>query len=92
MTENLERARIFRMIDAERERQDEKWGVQNHNPDYWLSILGEEQGEVCRAVCERKSRDYREELVHVAAVAVSMLECDARRRGKNLDRWTGEPS
>ncbi len=78
--------KIFGHIAAERLRQNEKWGEQNWKPSEWLSILGEEYGEVCRAVYEMElnppeKRDpkwwlnYREELVHVAAVAVQMLEC-----------------
>jgi hypothetical protein len=36
-------------ICDERERQLEKWGVQNLDPLQWLAILGEEHGEACEA-------------------------------------------
>ena len=65
---------VLEEVMRERVRQDTKWGEQNHAAAYWLSILGEEFGEVCRAVCENDADSYREELVHVAAVAVSMVE------------------
>ena len=66
---------VFNEIREERQRQDEKWGVQNHNPFIWLGIIGEEQGEVCHAVLEKDWDNYREELIQVAAVAVSMIQC-----------------
>ena len=77
-------------IKIERVRQDSLWGEQNHHPMEWLSILGEEFGEVCKAACEAHFKyengetweDYRKELVHTAAVAVSMIECFDRNRDK----------
>ena len=75
------------MVIMERIRQDEKWGEQNHDAPFWLSILGEEFGEVCRAVCEGKTDEYVTELVHVAAVAVQMIECELRR---GYGKGTGE--
>jgi hypothetical protein len=71
-------------------RQHKKWGEQNHNPLGWLAILGEEFGEVARAACElnvAKNQDpkwkdnYREELVQVAAVAVSAIASYDRNEG-----------
>lgn len=67
------------LVIAERKRQHELWGEQNHDRAFWLSILGEEFGEVCRAVFEGKADDYMTELVHVAAVAMQMIECEMRR-------------
>lgn len=71
---------ILNEIKAERQRQDAKWGEQNHHPFVWLAILGEEVGEVNKAALEHsfsgKSLDeYREELIQVASVAVAMVEC-----------------
>lgn len=66
-------------VEAERLRQDQKWGEQNHAPMEWLSILGEEVGEVCQAANEAHWHQaplahYREELIQVAAVAVAAVE------------------
>jgi NTP pyrophosphatase (non-canonical NTP hydrolase) len=58
----------------ERDRQENKWGEQNHIPLYWLAILGEEVGEVNRAVLEKDDENYRAELIQVAAVAVAAVE------------------
>jgi len=69
---------VIGMVVDERKRQDDKWGEQNHNPERWLAILGEEVGEACKAVLEGDAEGYRKELVQVAAVAVAAVE--------NLDR------
>lgn len=74
-------------VAVERERQDMRWGTQDHDDPRWLAILTEELGEVAREVVEElaipRSRGYqiREELVQVAAVAVAWLEAIDRRQG-----------
>jgi len=70
---------IFEQIKTERKHQDSEWGVQRHDPFVWLAILGEEVGEVNKAVLENFWEDddmekYREELIQVAAVAVAAIE------------------
>lgn len=67
----------FIKIRKERQKQDEKWGEQNHGDLYWLGILVEEVGELSKEIIE--GRDCREELVQTAAVAVAWLECIQRR-------------
>jgi hypothetical protein len=94
------RIAIFNEVHAERERQDEKWGEQNHPirpPDMsatfrelsigfintcdrkakagtvtWYDILLEEVFEV---FADPEAELQRAELVQVAAVAISMIEC-----------------
>lgn len=67
--------KVLQEVAAERERQDAKWGAQRTLPaDTWIRILGEEYGEVCKAVNENNPHDYRAELVQVAAVAVAAIE------------------
>lgn len=68
------RHRIIQEIVEERYIQDKKWGEQDHHPLFWLTILMEEVGEASRAVLDLKLLEYREEMVQVAAVALSMLE------------------
>lgn len=75
----------------ERERQDKKWGEQNHHPSIWLGILGEEFGELSQAINEtvfdngpeeRRKGGYeniRAEAVQVAAVALALVECLDRK-------------
>lgn len=71
---NKQVTKIYEEIREERKRQDVKWGVQDHSPDWWMLILGEEFGEVCEAILEGSMQDYKKELIHVAAVAVAALE------------------
>lgn len=84
---------VIQSILSERQRQDEKWGEQNHPPMAWMGILGEEFGELCQAVNEthfnngpeeRAKGGYanmRAEAVQVAAVAVQFIEALDRRYG-----------
>lgn len=66
---------IYVLAGRELARQYAKWGDQNHDPTYWLGILGEEFGEVCKAVIERREPDdVIRELVQVIAVAIRMAE------------------
>lgn len=69
------------------------WGMQYHDPAIWLVILGEEVGEACKAVLESrydvtKLREYRRELIQVAAVAMSAIECLDKKNSKAS--WEGE--
>jgi len=66
------RAGVIDEVMDELRRQDEKWGEQNHAPEYWMRILQEEVGEVARHWMEGNKGDYRRELIHVAAVAAQM--------------------
>ena len=79
--------KILDAVFEEREAQDARYGRQDHAEPYWLSILGEEYGEICREVYEAGAKggpinpNYRTELVQLAAVAVQMIEAYDRRRG-----------
>ncbi len=44
---------IFEAISDERLRQEGKWGARHHTPEKWFVILGEEVGEVGRAILEK---------------------------------------
>lgn len=79
-------------IAYERGAQDKKWGEQNHTPAQWMSILGEEFGEVCLIVNKTIENHgqaldrthYEFELIQVAAVCVAAIE--------NIRRQHGEPA
>ncbi len=43
---------VINEVRAERQRQTEKWGVQDWTPFVWLAILGEEVGEANKAAVE----------------------------------------
>lgn len=88
------RIEALKLIDTERNRQDAKWGEQNHESPKWVAILGEEFGEYCQAVNETVfdngpserikggSENMVKELTHVAAVAVGAIECLMRAEAK----------
>lgn len=75
---------ISNLIKDERERQNKKWGEQNHDDYRWLAILLEEVGELAEAVLHDEFGGHAKghtyiELIHVAAVAIQWLECMDRR-------------
>lgn len=78
---------ILEHIRQERQLQDGKWGVQDHDDLQWLSILMEEVGEVAKALLQRGKA--AEELVQVAAVAVAWLE-NLEAKGVEIPR--GRPA
>lgn len=64
----------------ERVRQEEKWGQQDHDPFTYLTVLGEEFGELCQAALHTRygghaASGLRDEAVQVAAVALAIVEC-----------------
>ena len=70
---------VIQEIIEERKKQDEKWGEQDHDLCKWVSILAEEVGEVAAESLDRLPEGvpygpYREELIHVAAVAIAAIE------------------
>ena len=84
--------KVIQDILTERQRQDKKWGEQNHPPQFWTGILGEEFGELCEAINETVFdngtdkggyENMKKEAIHVAAVAVGFLECLERNFGLN---------
>lgn len=52
---------------AEMRRQNAKWGQQDHDAYEWVSIIGEEFGEVFKALNEDDEAGYRKELIETAA-------------------------
>ena len=77
---------IYKELVEERIKQHLQWGEQNHGPLFWNAILQEEVGEVARAVVDNHNEGlslevYRNELVQVAAVAISAIESYDRNEG-----------
>ena len=79
------KSKVRDLIDAERRRQQEKWGgshLWGHgdcsstgvSDSIKLAVLLEEVGEAARAFLDRDVEAMRDELVQVAAVAVAWLE------------------
>ena len=77
---------VLKAVQDERASQDRQFGLQDHTPAEWITILGEEYGEACRGAYEAWRNNsgtaaYRAELLHVAAVAVVAIECLDRQAG-----------
>ena len=70
---NLDAQFAFCII-KERERQNKKWGLQEHEGHAWLGILAEEFGEVAKAINENDMDEVKKELEQVAAVCCAMWE------------------
>jgi hypothetical protein len=68
---------------AERKRQDERWGEQEHQPVFWAAVLAEECGEFAREAIADAAlaaepggvARCRAEAVQAAAVALAIVEC-----------------
>lgn len=63
----------------ERQKQNEKWGEQNHDMMTWLAILHEETGELAEACLHKKfggpeAGNILHEAIQVAAVALQIVE------------------
>lgn len=72
---------VFKDIQDERTRQNEKWGVQNHDDSEWMLILMEEVGEVANALLSNDPAEHIEtELIQCAAVIAAWVECRRRNR------------
>lgn len=72
------------------EHQLDKWGVQNHDPDFWVVIEAEEMGEAAQGAYEWRKSDNEErrgywreafeyEMIHVASVALAAIESVRRQ-------------
>ena len=83
---------VLAEVAQERDRQDAKWGQQNHSPAGWLAVLVEEVGEAAQQIAQgwvepitSEPAEYlanlRRELIQVAASAVAFIECLDRQDG-----------
>lgn len=73
---------VMEKILQERQRQDEKWGQQNHTDEKWTLILLEEVGEVAASLIDKDFENFEEEIIQVSAVAVAWAECRMKRLDK----------
>jgi hypothetical protein len=69
------------LVSRERNRQDQKWGEQNHHILQWFSIIDEERGEMSKAWNEytfdfhpAHIEELRTEAIQTCACIVAMLE------------------
>lgn len=74
---------ISNEVANENKRQLHKWGVQNHSPEDWISIILEEFGEAAQGKNKQDWDSYRKELIETAACCIAAVE--------NLDRQRDNP-
>lgn len=87
----MTRADIFAEIEAERARQDAKWGEQNH-PSVPQPVFSHvefdrrEDAELARAACDRAAREGRCTWMHIAReeFAEAIAETDAAAQRAEL--------
>lgn len=72
--DNAKRKEICKEIDDERMFQIAKWGKIRVPIYMGLSVLSEEVGEANKAVLENNPKEYRSELIQVAAVCMRLIE------------------
>lgn len=90
------RGDIFQEVNDERNRQEDKWGEQDHDPFIYLTILMEEVGELAQAALHQRfggpaAVKFREEAIHTAAVAVALLEAfDRHKWAFSASNWQGQ--
>ena len=86
--------RVLGEVLAERIKQDNKWGEQNHDPITWVAILMEEVGELAQSAIETKfisfgvhggTKNVRKEAIHAAAVAIAIVECLDRAKAAEAE-------
>lgn len=87
---SVEEQEALAFVLNERERQNAKWGEQNHSDEIWLAILSEEIGEVSQAILHTKfggkaNGTTQEELIHAVAVGLQWLSCIRRRRNAMIE-------
>jgi hypothetical protein len=73
---------VLEAVNKERDRQETKWDIHDHNSDHWLAILGKEFGEACKASLKNNMLEYKMELIQIAAVAVAAVESLLRQAGE----------
>ena len=78
--------KVLSFVQDERDRQQKKWGIQTHSIPEWMTILGEEYGEACKAGLETEHRGaslehLETELIQVMAVAMAILSGIRIKRG-----------
>lgn len=61
-------------IITERLKQDAKFPEEENTDERWYAILGEEFGEIGRAILTEDRANLREELIQLAAVSVAWVE------------------
>ena len=74
------RAKVLEAILAERERQDQLWGEQNHDDSWWNILTVEKNGHIAEEVFGNSDTKLFIELVQTCATYFAWAEAVQRRR------------
>ena len=78
---------VYMIIEKECERQDKKWGDQQHSTPMWNMIFGEEHGEMCEAYMNGDRDQFLSELVQCAALLIQWIKYEAERDHQAMMRY-----
>lgn len=67
-------AEMEQHVSQQIEKQNKKWGWQDHDPVVWLAIMAEEFGEVAKAVIEGNHEECWRELSQLLALGHRLAE------------------
>ncbi len=88
-------APVLAEIQAERDRQDSKWGGETHDDahsfDFWVELLRDYAGWARVMAGMGSVAKARRRLIQVAAIAVAAVESIDRKYGNPLPDGDGEP-
>ena len=65
---SVTRSEYQSLVEAEMDRQVEKWGEQRHWNQDWFLIASEELGEIAKAILENDPAQLGVEMIQLAAV------------------------
>ena len=76
------RASVLEAILAERERQDQLWGEQNHDDPWWNKLTVEKNGHIAEEIFGNNDTKLFIELIQTCATYFAWAE-SVRRRHKD---------
>lgn len=70
----MKQSDFMSQMEAERSMQDILHPKDDWPGVVWATVLGEEYGEVCKAILEHDRNNLEEELIHLASVCMRIYE------------------
>lgn len=88
MKDGLISLTVYNSLAEERAHQDRKFGMEPlATPEQLIAILGEEFGEICRCICQARSKaELNKEVRQLAAVGIAWLDGDLHWSNKSRER------
>lgn len=78
VTATVKRLYRAKAILDERDHQDEKWSLQDHSLEEWMTILAKWKGKLADAILKKweypSDESWQRRAIQVAAIALAMVE------------------